>query len=491
MTKRKLYYRIKIQWGDFVKKILPVILCIILAFSAAPAACVSAAGQSVSESAQLYIPQLHIDTENGNGTSLQKEDGYVNARFAVDDGEQESVIIKVRGNSTAMTAKKSFTFKFDKKKDLFGMGKGKKWVLLANAFDPTLLRNYIAFDFAQELGIAYTSNQKIVELWLDGKFRGCYILTEPVQEGKDRVDIDIDGTKDFMLEYERLRTDEGTTYITAGGLRFGISEPDEPGDGQVSYITDTMNRLANIINSGNENEIKANIDIESFTKFYVLNEFIKTNDFNFSSVFFYYKDGRLYAGPPWDYDLTMGNVNKDFSANSAAAFETDGEYINGKLFYGRLCSYDWFMDKVRLEYEHHSRYIRNLYADGGLIDKLADNYSEVFSRNYNEAGWQIRYLINVMMYPLPTYEENLAFLKSWCAGRDKWLSDFYRIDTLPYRLGDCDGNGVVNINDATLVQKHAAMLITFNNEQKSAADINRDGKINIGDATSIQRAAIN
>lgn len=485
-----MYNKTKRTFGDdFVKNALAVILCVVLALSAAPAVYASSAGQSAPESENLYIPQLHINTESGNGTSLQKEDGYVNADYSVDDDKPEPVAVKVRGNSTAMTAKKSFTFKFDSKKDLFGMGNGKKWVLLANAFDPTLLRNYIAFDFARELGIDYTSNQKIVELWLDGKFRGCYTLMEPVQEGKDRVDIDTDGNKDFMLEYERLRTDEGTTYITAGGLRFGISEPDEPDTDQVSYITETMERLTNIIDSGSEKEIKVNIDVDSFVKFYVLNEYIKTNDFDFSSVFFYYKDGKLYAGPPWDYDLTMGNVNKDFSANSAAAFKTDGEYINSKLFYKKLCSYGWFMDKVRLEYEHHSRYIRKLYADGGLIDTLANKYSEVFSRNYNEAGWSFRYLINVMMYPFPTYGENLDFLKNWCENRDKWLSQFYGIDLLPYRLGDCDGNGVVNVNDATMIQKYAAMLITFSDEQKSAADINRDGKINIGDATSIQRVA--
>ena len=467
-----------------MKKLISAILCFSLLFTLIP---FTAFASETEAEVPVDVPQLHITTVNGNGLSLQKEDGYTDARFWVNNGEEEHVIVKVRGNSTAMTSKKSFTFKFDAKKELFGMGKGKKWVLLANPFDPTLLRNYVAFDFAQELGLAYTSQQKYVELWLDGKFRGCYTLMEPVQEGKDRVNIDIEGNKDFMIEYERLREDEGTTYITVNGLRFGISEPDEPDDEQVAYITQTVQRLTDIINRGDREEIEENIDIRSFAKFYLLNEFIKTNDFNFSSVFFYYKDGKFYAGPPWDYDLSMGNVNKDFSANSASAFKTDGLQINDKLFYKKLCSYDWFMLEVRREYARHADYIANLYPDGVLIDTLAATYSDVFHRYYTTAGWSMRYLINVMMIPLPTYEENLAYLKNWCAERDAWLSDYYDIDSLRYLIGDCDGNGVVDISDANILQTMHAEQITDENGDIALRGGVTGNPLSISDVTAIQR----
>ncbi len=310
-----------------MRKIISLFLCAVCIVTLAA---VSRTTTLAAETAE--VPKLYITTDNGSGLSLQKEDGYTDAHIKVtDNGESvadESVVVKVRGNSTAMARKKSFTFKFSKKRDLLGMGKGKKWALLANPFDPTLLRNYVMFDFADELGLEYTSRQKIVELWLDGSFRGCYTLMEPVQDGKDRVDIDVEGNKDFLLEYERLRTDEGTSYITSkGGLRFGVSAPDEPDDEQLEYITNTVNRLTDVMASGDREAIENAIDVPSFAKFYVLNEFAKTNDFNFSSVFFYYKDGKLYAGPPWDYDLSMGNVNKDFSSNSASAFKTDGLQI--------------------------------------------------------------------------------------------------------------------------------------------------------------------
>ena len=118
------------------------------------------------------VPQIRVVTKDGNGTKLNKADGYVDAEISIADGDdklEDSVQFKVRGNTTAMTSilKKAFTFKFDKKKNVLGMGSGKKWALVANSFDPTLLRNYVAFDFAHELEIPFTSDQRYVELWVD------------------------------------------------------------------------------------------------------------------------------------------------------------------------------------------------------------------------------------------------------------------------------------------------------------------------------------
>lgn len=469
-----------------VKKLIVCLLCLALLSVVVPVSA-SALENDTDISFSVDVPQIYINTADGNGTSLEKADGYVDATFSLDGKDEESVLFKVRGNSTAMTQKKPFTFKFEKKKDLFSMGKGKKWVLLANAFDPTLMRSYIAFDFAKELGLPYTSEQKIVELWLDGTFRGTYTLMEPVQAGKDRVDIDVENNRDFMLEYESLRTDEDTTYITVDKLRFGISEPENPSDEQVTYITETLQQLTDIMKSGNRDEIEKVIDISSFAKFYLLNEFIKTNDFNFSSVFFYYKDGKLYAGPPWDYDLSMGNVNKDFSQNSASAFKTDGYQIKDKLFYKKLCSYDWFMLEVRREYAKHSDYISNIYREGGLIDSLLENYSDVFNRNYNEAGWKIRYLINVMMKPLPTYDENLDFLRTWCESRDEWLYDDLDISSMYYLFGDSNGDEFIDITDVSTIQRLLANMIEDEDGSIKLRGSITGEPLSIVDATYIQK----
>ena len=250
--------------------------------------------QQEQQMAQVpQVPQIHIVTENGNGTALEKEDGYVQAKLTINDPDgtvlEDDVSFKVRGNTTALywVKKKAFTFKFAKKKELYGMGKGKKWVLLANAFDPTLMRNYLAFDTARELGFDYVPGQKVTELWLDGVFRGCYTLMTPVQEGKDRVNINIENGKDFMVELESLTEEDDVTYFKTEGWRYAVKEPEEPDEEEAAYIQNTFTSIAKTLKSGTEQEIRDVIDVESFAKFYVLNEYMKTFDFSMSSVFFY------------------------------------------------------------------------------------------------------------------------------------------------------------------------------------------------------------
>ena len=210
----------------------------------------------------MTVPRVYVTTDDGNGNTIEKADGYVGANVKIEDVDgsvlEDKASFKVRGNSTALAEKKPFTFKFSKKKDVLGMGKGKKWALLANCFDPTLMRNYIAFDIAHELGIDYTSNQKYVELWVDGVFKGCYTLMEPVQQGKDRVDIDIEsnnGMKDFLIEYEYNREEEGVTYIKSNGYRFALSEPEEPTAEQLEYIQEKVDIMTAAMVSKNYDRI--------------------------------------------------------------------------------------------------------------------------------------------------------------------------------------------------------------------------------------------
>ena len=197
------------------KKALSMIVAFFLCLSSLP---VGTAGAQSTEGhhkagtdRRAHVPQITIETETGDGRSLEKSSGYVNAHICIKDVDGSEltgdIYFKVRGNTTALNwiEKKSYAFKFSEKTNVLGMGKGKKWVVIANVFDPTLLRNYLAFETAMELEIPYTSEHRFVELWLDGSFLGSYVLFEPVQQGAARVDLDIEsnnGRKDFLVEYE-------------------------------------------------------------------------------------------------------------------------------------------------------------------------------------------------------------------------------------------------------------------------------------------------
>ncbi len=445
----------------------------------------------------MIVPQIRITTADGNGTSLQKADDYVEASITITDTDSsvlaDNIQFKVRGNSTAnpSIAKKAFTIKFDSKKNVLNMGKAKKWTLLANVFDPTLMRNYIAFDFAQNMGLEFTSQQRYVELWIDNSYRGCYVLTEPVEEGSTRVDIDIDsndGMKDFLIELEMGRVEDDVSYFTTSYLRFAVKEPEEPNDEQLNYISSTMDDIMNVIKGGNQEEISKRIDIPSFTRYYLLNELFKTLDFNYSSVFFYYKDGVLYSGPAWDYDLAAGNADSPYSVVSKAAADPEGLFAADRNIFYYLCSYDWFNDEIRSTYLQYYDYIYNITAKRGLIDTLNETYGCIYDRNYNDAGWSVsKWWGSPQMQPLATFSENVDYLREWLYSRNLWLSNYYDLHKIAGLRGDVDGDGVVSIMDATWTQYHIAALMTLDGKGLLCADINKDGNISIIDATNIQR----
>ncbi|WP_407382892.1 CotH kinase family protein [Ruminococcus sp.] len=442
------------------------------------------------------VAKIEITTDQGNGTALLKADGYVGAHITITDTDgsvtDDAISLKVRGNSTAIDSipKKGFNFKFAQKTEVLGMGKGKKWALLANCFDPTLLRNYLTFDLARELKLPYTSEQRFAELWLDGAYRGCYTVYEPVQEGSDRVDIDIksnDGKKDFLLEYEASRTEDDVTYLSVGGLRFAMADPDEPSEEQVAYTTAVMTDVINTIWNGTEQQIREKIDVDSFAAYYLLNEFVKTADFGLSSVFFFYKDGVLYAGPPWDYDLSMGNLNADLnSASAKEASRTDGIMQSDKNLYRWLYNKEWFRNEIKRVYAQHYPAFADIGADGGRLDALRSEHQALFDRNFGV--WSVgRWWLNYQKVPYKTYDENYRFLKTWCADRNSWLTTHWGLYRYEYLLGDADGSGEVDIVDATTIQRVLSDLQEDNDGRIALRGTLTGEALAITDASAIQR----
>lgn len=474
-----------------MKKLLSLVLALTILLGALAVFPLGAGAQEDEPSPALILPQIRVTTADGGGLALQKADGYVGAEITVTDTDgtsfTESVQFKVRGNTTAMASvrKKAFTFKFSKKKNVLGMGSGKKWALLANAFDPTQLRNYIALELARHLGLAYTSEQRFAELWLDGSYRGLYLLTEPVQEGKDRVNIDIDsngGKKDFLLEYERLLNEDDVTYLKIGSLRFAVKEPEEPTEEQFAYIRSITEDIVSTIQTGTQEEIESKIDVDSFARYFLLNEFLKTYDFDTSSVFYYYQDGKLHAGPPWDYDLSSGNTT-DQQKRGRAAHEPEGVFADKQLF-SYLYKYEWFRDEVRRVFIENSAYLKDISAPDGMIDALFAAYGEYFLRNFADKGLCPKNgFINIQQKPFATYEENLDYLRDWLSRRYAWLAGIY--DT--YLCGDADGDETITVLDSTRIQRLLAELIDDPDGRIALRGNIRGEDLDILDATLIQR----
>lgn len=103
-------------------------------------------------------------------------------------GDLGGTSVKGRGNSTWSFPKKPYAIKLDKKAEVLGMPKHKRWVLLANWIDRTLMRNHIAFTIAKNTeSLGWTPRGEFVELILNGKHLGNYYLCEQIKIDKTEL----------------------------------------------------------------------------------------------------------------------------------------------------------------------------------------------------------------------------------------------------------------------------------------------------------------
>ena len=154
----------------------------------------------------------------------------------IDDGLQ----IKVRGNSTSLPGggKRPYRLKFAKDKkdeagnviethkhDLLGSGyKKRNWTLLSNVFDPSLMRNAITYHIGKYIGMPFCPGYKFVDLVINNNYRGTYQISDQIEVGSHRIDIDEDN--DWYLEYVNWDTMAEEPYVGDGTMIVCIKNPE-------------------------------------------------------------------------------------------------------------------------------------------------------------------------------------------------------------------------------------------------------------------------
>lgn len=234
---------------------------------------------------------------------------------------------KVRGNLTATFDKKPFTFSFRQPVSLCGMEAAVKWNLLANATDGSYIRNKIVLDLANESICAYEPAGEFTELYLNGQYQGLYLLTEAVEIGENRLDLSLQD--DWFLEMELdFRLEEDTPYVvTDRGQIFAIHSETRVSDSEKDQILNMLNDIESALFAQDGISLLSGktlgelIDMESWAEVWIVQEISGDHDTGIASQFAYTlgKEGSLlYAGPVWDFDGTMGNVNTPMFKNPTA-----------------------------------------------------------------------------------------------------------------------------------------------------------------------------
>ena len=277
------------------------------------------------------IPRIDIDT---NGVKIKSKEEYVDCTVSISGTEIENYEagIRGRGNSTWGLPKKPYRIKFDEKVSLFGEEKNKSWVLLALYGDYSAVKDKLAFTMADAIGTnSFVPSYNYVELYLNGKYNGLYLLTDQVDENSGRTGVKEKFSADdvevpFLVELDAYAPDEGVEgvdWFKIDGSYFAIKYPEVDErytQEQFDYIKQYITDVDNACKEGNLEVLAQLVDIDSFIDYYLVQEAMGQAEINWKSVYMSKtKDGLMKMGPIWDFDWSaMGSsigkhrdINKD------------------------------------------------------------------------------------------------------------------------------------------------------------------------------------
>lgn len=288
----------------------------------------------------LALPKVEVVTAGG-APILNRED-YVNATITISYRGVVTTLagqIRGRGNQTWGAPKKPYRIKLGTAASLVpGVPADKDWVLLANYYDPTAVRTTIAMEIGYRCsGLAWTPRFRHVELTLNGVSLGLYQLGEHVKVGAARVAVDKPGnattglalTGGYTLEIDqRMEANGDPGFRTAhDNLPIAFGDPDGSIPQQAAYIETWINSFETALYAADWLNLTTGyarfINRDSFIDWYLVNELTMNHDANFYSSCKLYKTrdtaqtpGRLYMGPLWDFDNSIGNTAWTFSPNT-------------------------------------------------------------------------------------------------------------------------------------------------------------------------------
>jgi|LSQX01.1.fsa_nt_gb hypothetical protein len=419
------------------------------------------------------LPVIYIDSSASyssiNKAKYSEATMRIQGNGAFENEEYDGKIyIKLRGNSTAGLPKRPFNIKLDKRTNLFDMGEGKRWCLLANYLDRSNLRNQLAFDLGNAIGLP-----KIESVWCvliyNGEYRGLYQLTEKITIDTERVNItdwdeiaediaraignekllsnkdiadiedklqqdlswittgvwngykisdyidtsNFDITGGYLLELDEYY-DEVSKFTTSRGVPMMIKEPEFvfSNEAMFNYIKNYIQSMEDAIYSPDGYNSSGMyytdyMDMDSFIGFWYLNVVLKNVETFYKSCYMYLdKDGVLTFGPVWDYDWCSGNTVNMGGASTAYDSWRSGESQDREYWYRALYDDPYFMLRLYDAYKKYRSTLDDMIAS-------IDTYKRYLSAAANAD--------NKLWGYWRSADDEVASLKSWLKSRASWL----------------------------------------------------------------------
>ena len=278
---------------------------------------------------------------------------------------------RLRGNTSQAYPKKPFALKFNDKKSVLGMPAHKRWVLLANWLDHSMIRNSVAFDIAYvmeyacrasggaiEAGVPWNVHGQNVELVVvdkdgDAHHVGNYLLCEQIKVDENRLNL----TNGYLLEVDG-NYDEPSKFKTSKNVPFMFK--DEVSSTIVNEVKTKVQSIETNIYNGKFEEAYKSLDINSVVDQWLVFELAMNREYGDPrSVYMFMNDeGKLCGGPVWDFDRgTFQNQEKatelcdnsgpEGSSGKLYRIKPDNEWLCWRTWESDTYSYIWYKQLVK------------------------------------------------------------------------------------------------------------------------------------------------
>jgi len=401
-------------------------------------------GQTINDASRIVCDMGIIYNGIGNRNYMTDPFNEYNGKIA----------IEIRGSTSQQYPKKSYGFETQDaiganlNVPLMGLPSENDWVLYGPYPDKTLIRDVLTFDLAQKFG-HYASNWKYCELIINNEYRGVYILLERIKRDNDRVDIarvdsdDLAGdslTGGYIIKVDKLTGEVGYSWTSNFNnevvFQFHDPEYDELNPIQANYMENFIGEFENAIWSPQFEDPLVGypkyIETTSFYDFFILQELGRTVD-GYRSSSFMHKDktsgswnGKLVAGPMWDFNLSYGNADyceADLTTGWQYNFDEICDFTTAIPFWWeKLLSSTSYSNGLKCRWEELRSGPLHTDSVNYFIDSLADFLEESRIRNFQK--WPIiGVYVNWNGFVGLTYEEDLEYLKTYIEQRSIWMDN--------------------------------------------------------------------
>lgn len=318
--------------------------------------------------------QITIDGE------MSKQQGLFSEYLSVESDLSTPLTASLQGrgmSSWDCDSKKSFTLRLEKDINLLGLGNNKSWNLIGSAYDPSLIKNITFNGLATRMGIKYQPQMQCINLYVDGKYQGVYILTTKVSVGDGRVEL---SKGDYLYKMDAPVCEQPLSYESVTWFEDGntapaadLIYPKDASDRRLEDAKEKLQRFIDAVENPDSDDFDSIVDVESLVRYYWIQEAGMNFDAWQRSVYIYYdaESEKMYLGPVWDMDLTLGSPYE----KAGMRFDTpEGFRIMNAGWYTRLFAREEFLNAVV-----------DAYVNGGVREELL-NLTEEFYNSKKSLG---------------------------------------------------------------------------------------------------------